>query len=123
MAGPTTIAFGDAKAQKKWSGSLFIDTTKKSYFDRKFVSTEDNAVIQRLTDLESDAGDTIDYDRSCSSLHDILYCKRFYSLLKFPAIICDVINRCRSPEHAPNFRYRLLFVLGTIRSVVKKSAW
>ncbi|CAN7305752.1 N4-gp56 family major capsid protein [Phyllobacterium sp. LjRoot231] len=64
MAGPTTIAFGDAKAQKKWSGSLFLDTTKKSYFDRKFVSTEDNAVIQRLTDLESDAGDTIDYDLS-----------------------------------------------------------
>lgn len=57
------------------------------------------------------------------SLHDILYCKRFYSLLQFPAIICDVINRCRSPEHAPNFRYRLLFVVGTIRSVVKKSAW
>jgi len=64
MAGPTTIAFGDPKAQKKWSGSLFIDTTKKSYFDRKFVSTEDNSVIQRLTDLESDAGDTIDFDLS-----------------------------------------------------------
>lgn len=64
MAGPTTIAFGDPKAQKKWSGSLFIDVTKKSYFDRKFVSEDDNAVIQRLTDLESDAGDTIDFDLS-----------------------------------------------------------
>ena len=62
MAGPTTIAFGNPMAQKKWSGSLFIDTTKKSYWDRKFVSTSDNAIIQRLTDLESDAGDTIDYD-------------------------------------------------------------
>lgn len=64
MAGPTTIAFGDPKAQKKWSGSLFIDVTKKSYFDRKFVSEDDNAVIQRLTDLESDSGDTIDFDLS-----------------------------------------------------------
>lgn len=60
----TVIAFGDAKAQKKWSGSLFIDTQKKSYWDRKFVGESDNSVIQRLTDLESDAGDTIDYDLS-----------------------------------------------------------
>lgn len=63
MAG-TTIPFGDPKAQKKWSGSLFIDTAKKSYFDRKFVSESDNAVIQRLTDLESDSGDTITFDLS-----------------------------------------------------------
>lgn len=63
MAG-TVIPFGDPKAQKKWSGSLFIDTTKKSYFDRKFVGTSDNAIIQRLTDLEQDAGDTISYDLS-----------------------------------------------------------
>lgn len=64
MPGPTTIAFGDPKAAKKWSGSLFIDVTKKSYFDRKFVDTSDNAIIQRLTDLESDAGDTISFDLS-----------------------------------------------------------
>lgn len=64
MAGPTTIPFGDPKAQKKWSGSLFVDITRKSYFDRKFVGTTDNHVIQRLTDLESDAGDTISFDLS-----------------------------------------------------------
>lgn len=64
MAGPTTIPFGDAKAQKKWSGSLFIDTRKKSYWDRKFIGTDENNIIQRLTDLESDAGDTIDFDLS-----------------------------------------------------------
>lgn len=64
MAGPTTIPFGDAKAQKKWSGSLFIDSVKKSYWNRKFVGESDNDVIQRLTDLEQDAGDTIDYDLS-----------------------------------------------------------
>lgn len=60
----TTIAFGDPKAQKKWSGSLFIDTVKKSYWERKFVSTDDNAIIQRLTDLESAAGDRISFDLS-----------------------------------------------------------
>jgi N4-gp56 family major capsid protein len=64
MPGPTIIAFGDPKAQKKWSGSLFLDTVKKSYFDRKFVSESDAAVVQRLTDLESDAGDAIDFDLS-----------------------------------------------------------
>lgn len=64
MAGPTVIAIGDPKAQKKWSGSLFIDTVKKSYFERKFIGENDNSVVQRLTDLESDAGDTIDYDLS-----------------------------------------------------------
>lgn len=64
MAGPTTVGFGDAKAAKKWSGSLFIDITKKSYWDRKFVGETDNHIIQRLTDLEQDAGDTIDFDLS-----------------------------------------------------------
>lgn len=63
MAG-TTIALGDPKAQKKWSGQLFLDVVKKSYFDRKFVGTSDNSIIQRLTDLESDAGDTITFDLS-----------------------------------------------------------
>lgn len=61
---PTTVAFGDPKAQKKWSGNLFITTMEKSYFDRKFVSEGEDACIQRLTDLESDAGDTITFDLS-----------------------------------------------------------
>lgn len=60
----TVIPFGDRKAVRKWSGSLFADLVKKSYFDRKFIGTDDNKVIQRLTDLESDAGDTIDFDLS-----------------------------------------------------------
>ncbi|WP_331373762.1 N4-gp56 family major capsid protein [Sinorhizobium chiapasense] len=60
----TVVAFGDAKAQKKWSGALFIDITKKSYFDRKFIGTSDEFCIQRLTDLESEAGDTISFDLS-----------------------------------------------------------
>jgi len=61
---PTTIAFGDPKAQKKWSGSLFIDTSKKSYWDKKFVGDDDSYAIQRLTDLESDSGDNISFDLS-----------------------------------------------------------
>ncbi len=60
----TVVAFGDPKAQKKWSGALFIDITKKSYFDRKFIGTSDEFCIQRLTDLESEAGDTISFDLS-----------------------------------------------------------
>lgn len=60
----TVIPFGDPKAVKRWSGSLFLDVVKKSYFDRKFVSTSDNAVIQRLTDLDSSSGDTINFDLS-----------------------------------------------------------
>jgi N4-gp56 family major capsid protein len=60
----TVVAFGDPKAQKKWSGALFIDINKKSYFDRKFVGTSDEFAIQRLTDLESEAGDTISFDLS-----------------------------------------------------------
>jgi N4-gp56 family major capsid protein len=64
MAGPTTIPFGDPKAVKRWSGQLFLDILSKGYVDRKFVSESDNGVIQRLTDLESDAGDTISFDLS-----------------------------------------------------------
>ena len=61
--GQTVIPFGDPKAQKKWSGQLFVETTKKSYFER-FIGTSTNSVIQRKTDLESDAGDRISFDLS-----------------------------------------------------------
>lgn len=60
----STIAFGDAKAVKKWSPLLFQDTMTKSYWDKKFISKSRNTPIQRLTDLEVGAGDTISYDLS-----------------------------------------------------------
>jgi len=60
----TTVPVGDPKAIKRWSAELFLDTAKKSYFERKFMGTSDNAIVQRLTDLESAAGDTISYDLS-----------------------------------------------------------
>lgn len=60
----TVIPFGDSKAAKKWSGVLAVDIAKKSYFERKFVGTDQNSLIQRKTDLESDAGDRISFDLS-----------------------------------------------------------
>ncbi|MBX9596229.1 MAG: N4-gp56 family major capsid protein [Roseomonas sp.] len=60
----TVIPFGDPKAQKKWAGRLFIDTSKKSYFTRKFVGEGDNSLIQRKTELDSDSGDKISFDLS-----------------------------------------------------------
>ncbi len=61
-AAPTTIKVGDPKAVKRWSADLFVQTSKRSYWDRKFVGASDNHVIQRLNELESEAGDTITYD-------------------------------------------------------------
>ncbi len=60
----TTIPFGDPRAVQKWSTSLFFEMLAKSYFERKFVGTNPNNVIQRLTDLESGPGDRVDYDLS-----------------------------------------------------------
>jgi N4-gp56 family major capsid protein len=60
----TVIPVGDPKAVKRWSAELFLDTAKKSYFERKFIGTSDNSIIQKLTALESDAGDTISFDLS-----------------------------------------------------------
>ncbi|WP_276200268.1 N4-gp56 family major capsid protein [Chelatococcus sp. XZ-Ab1] len=62
MPGATTIAVGDPKAVKRWSASLFVESSKKSYWDRKFVGESDNHCIQRLTELENEAGDTISFD-------------------------------------------------------------
>lgn len=60
----TVIPFGDPKAVKRWSGLLAVDQVAKSYFERKFVGTSNNSVIQRKTELESDAGDRISFDLS-----------------------------------------------------------
>lgn len=60
----TVIPFGDAKAQKKWSASLAQDTIKESYFEQRFIGESMNSVIQRKTELESDAGDRVSFDLS-----------------------------------------------------------
>lgn len=60
----TVIAWGDPKAQKAWSTGLAVDQIKKSYFEKKFVGTDENSIIQRKTELESDAGDRVSFDLS-----------------------------------------------------------
>ncbi|GJH00220.1 N4-gp56 family major capsid protein [Paraburkholderia terrae] len=58
----TVVPFGDVKAQKKWSANLAVDSAKKSYFEGKFIGTDDNSIIQRKTELETDAGDKVSFD-------------------------------------------------------------
>ena len=58
------IPFGDPRAQKRWSALLSVEAMKKSYFTRKFVGEEANNIIQRKTELESDAGDRVSFDLS-----------------------------------------------------------
>lgn len=58
----TVVAFGDPKAAKKWSANLAVDTRKKSYFEGRFIGTDDNNIIQRKTELETDSGDKISFD-------------------------------------------------------------
>ena len=60
----TTTTFGtsDPKTIKKWSASLSVDQRKKSYFENRFIGADDNSIIQRKTELESDSGDKISFD-------------------------------------------------------------
>jgi N4-gp56 family major capsid protein len=60
----TVVPFGDPKAVKRWSGQLSVDQIKKSYFDKKFIGTGPNNIIEKKTDLEKAAGDTISFDLS-----------------------------------------------------------
>lgn len=60
----TIIGVNDARAVKKWSGNLALDTSLKSYFNKRFMApgAEAEVPVQILTDLESDAGEEIKYD-------------------------------------------------------------
>lgn len=62
----TVIGLNDAKAVKRFSGALAVDTARKSYFNKKFMGVGETASmpIQLLTNLESDAGEQITYDLS-----------------------------------------------------------
>jgi len=60
----TVIPFGDPRAQKRWANLLAVDALSKSYFQKKFIGTGDNAIIHQKTELESDAGDTVSFDLS-----------------------------------------------------------
>jgi N4-gp56 family major capsid protein len=60
----TTVPFGDARAIKRWSSLLASDMLSKQYFSKKFIGTDDNSIIQQKTELQSDAGDDIQFDLS-----------------------------------------------------------
>src|SRR4030067_1122039 len=60
----TTIGVGDAKAVRRYSAELAIDTRKESYFSRKFMGEGQKtmACITVLNELTSDKGELISYD-------------------------------------------------------------
>ena len=60
----TTVPFGDARAIKRWSTLLASDMLSKNYFTKKFIGTTDNSIIHQKTELESDAGDLVQFDLS-----------------------------------------------------------
>lgn len=60
----TNIPFGSPLAVKRWSKTLAVDFLTRSYFNKKFISKSDTAVIQQKSELEGDAGDTISFDLS-----------------------------------------------------------
>ncbi|GAB3359064.1 MULTISPECIES: N4-gp56 family major capsid protein [Giesbergeria] len=60
----TIVGVNDPKAVKRWAGLLAVDSSQKSYFNTRFMARGADAEvpIQILTDLESDAGEQIQYD-------------------------------------------------------------
>src|SRR3989304_7106119 len=62
----TIIGLNDAKAVKRYSAFLAVDTAKIGYFTKKFMGYGETAStpIQMLAQLESDAGEQIPYDLS-----------------------------------------------------------
>jgi N4-gp56 family major capsid protein len=62
----TIIGLNDPKAVKKYSAFLAVDSPKHSFFTSKLMGegVDSGMPITRLTELESDAGDTITYDLS-----------------------------------------------------------
>lgn len=57
----TAFGTNDAQTVKIWSALTMRDMLKATMFN-KFLGTGKQAIIQRLTDLEKTAGDTIKYD-------------------------------------------------------------
>ncbi len=60
----TIIGVNDPLAVKKYGSFLSVDVGRTSYFNKKFmgVGVAAQTPIQRLENLENDAGDTITYD-------------------------------------------------------------
>ena len=64
--GRTVVGVNSPLAVKRQSAALAADTPKESYFDQRFVGEGEPATlpIQRLTELENDAGEQITFDLS-----------------------------------------------------------
>lgn len=60
----TIIGVNDPKAVKRYAGLLAYDQSQKSYWNTRFMGRGEAAEvpIQILTDLESDAGESVSYD-------------------------------------------------------------
>lgn len=58
----TQIPWGDPRAVNRYSAILAADVPSASYFGKKFVGKGENNIIEEKTELESDAGDTIQFD-------------------------------------------------------------
>ena len=56
----TTFALNDALAVQRWSASLATEAEKMQYF-RKFMGTDENAMITVKTDLSKGAGEKVTY--------------------------------------------------------------
>ena len=62
----TVVGLNDAKAVKRFSAFLAVDTAKIGYWTKRFMGQGETAStpIQMLTQLESDAGEQITFDLS-----------------------------------------------------------
>jgi N4-gp56 family major capsid protein len=58
--GVTTVSSSDSIALKVWSASTFVQALKKTFF-RRFMSEDDNAIIQVRTELNKGPGDQITF--------------------------------------------------------------
>lgn len=60
----TIVGLNDAKAVKKYSALLAVDTAKKGYWSKRFMGKgpTPGTPVQMLTELENDAGEQITYD-------------------------------------------------------------
>lgn len=60
----TIIGVNDPRAVRRWGSGLTVEANHESYFSNRFISEGENSVIQRRRDLESDAGDVVQFDLS-----------------------------------------------------------
>jgi N4-gp56 family major capsid protein len=62
----TIVGLNSPLAVQKYSSALFVDVNRTAYWQKKFTSDSPDAPlpVQRLTQLENDAGDKINFDLS-----------------------------------------------------------